>query len=75
MTVRCALGGRLQMLFKIGILKKFALFTGKHLCLNFFLNKAEGRKCFPVNIAKFLGSFLYKTPPVAASRRATVKTV
>ena len=27
------------MIFKIGVLKNFAKFTGKHLCQSFFLNK------------------------------------
>ena len=37
-----------QMFFKIGILKNFAIFTGKHLCLRL------KHRCFPVNVAKFL---------------------
>ena len=56
---------RLQIFFKIGVLKNFAIFTGKHLCLCLF-NKVAGLKscnfikkrlqhrCFPVNIVKFL---------------------
>ena len=28
-----------QMFFKIGVLKNFAIFTGKHLCWNLFLIK------------------------------------
>ena len=42
-----------QMFFKIGVLKNFALFTGKHLCWNFFLIKLQVCN-FLVNIAKFL---------------------
>ena len=57
---------RSQMLFKIGAFKKFAIFTGKHLCQILFFNKVAGlrptnllkkrpwHKCFPVNFAKFL---------------------
>ena len=46
----------LQMFFKIGILKNFAIFTGKYLCGSVcnFIGKRFQRRCFPVNIAKFL---------------------
>ena len=60
--------------FKIGVLKNFAIFKGKHLCWSLFLinlwifkackftrNRLQCR-CFPVNIAKFLRTvFLQKT--------------
>ena len=39
---------RLQVFFKIDVLKNFAIFTGKHLCWSL------QHRCFPVNIAKFL---------------------
>ena len=51
---------------KIGVLKTFAKFTGKHLCHSLFFNKVAGlgpatvlekslwHRCFPVSIAKFL---------------------
>ena len=54
------------MFFKIGILKRFTKFTGKHLCQSLFFNKVTDlrpatllkkrlwHKCFPVNLAKFL---------------------
>ena len=56
---------RLHMFFKIGVLKSFANFTGKHLCSSLFLKnlQAEGlqlhkkrlrHRCFPVKFAKFL---------------------
>ena len=32
---------RLEMFFKIGVLKNFAMFTGNHLCWNFFLIKLQ----------------------------------
>ena len=59
---------RLQIFLKVGILKSFANFTGKHLCWSLFLKnlQAEGlqlhkkrlqRRCFPVNFAKF-----FRTP-------------
>ena len=44
---------RSQMFFKIGALKNFAIFTGKHLCWSLFLIKLQAFTCFPVNIAKF----------------------
>ena len=55
----------LQIFFKIGVLKNFAIFPGKHLCWSLF-NKVVGLKacsfikkrlqhsCFPMNIAKLL---------------------
>ena len=48
------------MFFKIGVLKNFAVFTGKHLSWSHFLikslfiKKRPQRRYFPVNIAKFL---------------------
>ena len=36
-----------QQFFKIGLLKNFAIFTGKHLSWS-------QHKCFPVNIPKYL---------------------
>ena len=51
---------------KKDVLKNFAKFTGKHLCLSLLLNKVAGRrpatllkkrlryKRFPVNFAKFV---------------------
>ena len=75
-------GSLSQMFFKIGVLKNFAIFTGKHLCWSLFLIKLiKGLKScnfikkrlqhrfFPVNIAKFLSTaFFYRTLPVAASK-------
>ena len=48
------------MFFKIGGLKRFAIFTGKHLYWSLFLIrpatllKIDPNTCFPVNIGKFL---------------------
>ena len=51
---------------KKGVLRKFAKFTGKHLCQSLFFNKVVGLRpaallekrlwyrCFPVNCSKFL---------------------
>ena len=51
-----------QMFFKIGVLKYFSIFTGKHLCwslflikfISNFLKKRLQHRCFPMNIVKFL---------------------
>ena len=54
-----------QMLFKIGVLNNFAIFTEKHLCWNLFskvtglqvcnfIKKRLQHRCFSVNIAKCL---------------------
>ena len=38
---------------KIGVLKNFVNFTGKHLCWSIFFNKVAGLRCFPVKFEKF----------------------
>ena len=55
-----------HMFFKTGVLKNFAIFTGKHLCWNHFLIKLQDwrpvfvfkkrlqHRCFSVITAKFL---------------------
>ena len=68
---------RSQMWFKIGVLKIFAIFTGKYLCWSLFLIKLLNllnfikrrlqRRCFPVNIAKFLRTLFFRLSTVAAS--------
>ena len=66
---------RLQMFFKIGALKSFVNFTGKHLCWSLFLKNllAKGlqfqtpAQVFFREVCKiFKNSFLYRTPPVGA---------
>ena len=50
-----------QLFFRRGVLKNFAIFTGKNFCL------ILQHMCFPMNIAKFLRTaFFYRTPLVAA---------
>ena len=44
---------RSQMFFKIGVLKSFAHFTGKHGCWNLFLIKLQTWRCFPVKFGNF----------------------
>ena len=59
---------RLQIFFKIGVLKIFAIFTGKHLCWSLFLIKRDSNTgVFPWILQIFKNSFFYRTPPVAAS--------
>ena len=62
------------MFFKIGVLKNFVIFKGKHLCWSLFLIKLTKKtskrlqhRGFLVNIAKFLRTVFYGTPPVAAA--------
>ena len=62
------------MFFKIGVLKKFAIFTGKRQCWSLFLIKLQAfmkkrrqHRCFPVNIANFLKAVFYRTAPVYVS--------
>ena len=58
-----------DMFYKKGVLRCFAKFTGKRLCLSLFFNKVAGlaglrpatlskkrlgHRCFPMNFAKFL---------------------
>ena len=66
------------MFFKIGVLKNFAKFTGKHLCQSLFFNKVaivspatllkrDWHMCFPVNFAKFLRTSFFIEHLLAAS--------
>ena len=71
---------RPEVFYKNGVLRNFAKFTVKHLCLRLFFNKVAGlwsetllkknlcHGCFPVNFLKFLRTpFFYRTPQVDAS--------
>ena len=66
---------------KIGVLKNFAKFTGKHLCQNLFFNKAAGLRAPTLKKKKALAQvfscefceiykniYFYRTHLVAASR-------
>ena len=65
------------MFFKIGVLKGFVNFTGKHLCWSLFFDKVTEacnfikkrlqHSCFPAKFANFFRTFFCRTPPVAAS--------
>ena len=54
---------RLQMFFKVCVLKNVVVLTEKHLCWNLFLIKLQAwrlqQRCCPVNIAKFLRTALF----------------
>ena len=65
LTIKTTRSCRTEVFCKKGVLKNFAKFTGKHLCQRLFLIKFQKppatllkkrfwRKCFPVNLAKFL---------------------
>ena len=68
------------MFFKIGVLKNFVNFTGKHLCWNLFLTKLQARRpegnsvekrlqhrAFPVKFTKFLRTLFLQNTLVAVS--------
>ena len=69
-----------------GVVKNFAKFTGKHLCLSLFFNKVAGaasnllqkrlwHRCFPVNFVKFLRTlFLIEHLWWLLLERVTTKT-
>ena len=69
---------RSQMFFKVGVLKNFASFTGKHLCWGLFLINLQALRSATLlkrnsntgvfrEIWEILKNvFLYRTPPVAA---------
>ena len=58
-----------ELFFKKGVLRNFAKFTGKHLCLSLFFDKVTGlrsatllkerlwHRCFPMNFANFLNEY------------------
>ena len=59
---------RSQLFFKIGVLKNFAIFTGKHMCWSIFLIIETPTQVFSRQYCKnFKSSFFYRTHLVAAS--------
>ena len=66
---------RSQMLFKIGVLKNFANFTGKYLCQSLFFDKGAGLRLqlwthvgeFLWNLQNTKNTFFHRTRPVTAS--------
>ena len=63
---------RLQIFFKVGVLKIFANFTGKHLCWSLAsLLKKTPTQVFSCEIYKnFKNNFFYRTPLVAVIKRS-----
>ena len=68
-------GSRSRMFFKKGVLKSFAIFTGKHLCWSLFfedfrhatlLKRDSDTGVFPW-ISFFKNSFFYRTPQLLVS--------
>ena len=59
----------------IDVLENFANFTGKHQCLESLFNKVADLKETPTQVFSseiceiFKDTFLYRTPPVAASEQ------
>ena len=74
---------RSKMFFKIGVLKNYAIFTGKHLCWNLFLINLQALRCRPegdskkrgLNTVYFYKQLFYRTPPMAASEPYFLKAV
>ena len=75
-------GSRPEVFCRIGVLRNFAKFTGKHLCQSLFFNKVTGLRPLACNFIKkealaqvFSCEFckisentlFYGTPPVTAS--------
>ena len=54
---------RPDMFCKKGVLRNFAKFTGKHLCLSFFFNKVSG----DTGVFLWILQNFYRTPLVVAS--------
>ena len=50
---RCR-GSRSHMFFKIGVLKNFTIFTGKHLCWSLFLIKLQAFRLFSCEYCKIV---------------------
>ena len=72
-----------EMSCKNGVLRKFAKFTGKHLCQSLFFNKVAGpatllkkrlwHRCFPVNFANFLRTLFSQNTSGVCLRKVHVK--
>ena len=78
---------RPEELYKKGVLRNFAKFTGKQLCRNFFLNKVADLR--PATLLKktlaqvfscefceiYKNTFFHKTPLVAASEQLSISVL
>ena len=66
----------MEMHFKIGVVRNFTIFTGRHLCCSFFFNKISVLQLYykktPTQVFTceysevFINSYFDRTPPVAA---------
>ena len=79
--------GRLQIILIVGVLKYFAIFTGKRLCWSIFLIKLQAFRS--VTLLKsdsntgvsgkyrdiYMNILYYKTPPAAASGCSKMNTL
>ena len=66
-SVRCK-SSNSQLFFKIGVLKYFAIFTGKKLCWNLLLINKTPTQMFSCEYYEiFKSTYLYRTTLVAAS--------
>ena len=65
----------LDVFLKKLVLKNFAKFTGKHLCLSIFFNKKDTMaQVFSGEFCEtFKNTFFHGTPPVAASESSCYK--
>ena len=58
---------RSQIFFKIGVLKNFTTFTGKHLCCSLLLLKKPPTQVLSCEYCEFfIKKLFYRTPPLAA---------
>ena len=73
---------RSHWFFRIGVLKNFAILTGKHLCWSLFFNKVAGlllkrdfnRGVLWEHCKIFKKTFFYRTPPVAVFVNGDLET-
>ena len=64
---------RSYVFFKIDAFKNPTNFTGKHLCWGLFLIKFQGLR-LALLLTKYSNTFIYRTPPVAASKENEIVT-
>ena len=50
--IKLCRSSRLEVFYRKGVLRLFAKFTGKHLCLNFFFNKVPGLRPATLTLAQ-----------------------
>ena len=55
-----------KMFFKEGVLKNFAILTGKHLCLSLLHRETPTQVFSCEDCGIFKNTFFQRTPPVAA---------